>query len=230
VSESSLLLLVIVSGMLFSFNPTTIAICVALLMGSTGKGHTRAERHVIALSYLITLFIIIAIAGFLLVSLLVALPATVQLNVSLLLSIVGIVWGIVSIKDYYWYGSHRDISSRLARTLHTYTVKKNDPTSATILGFITAYATVPSIGIPLLLVSALVALSHPYKITFMACFAGMILLPLIIIFIAYLRGLTLSSVIKWKEDSKGTFRLVLGLSGIFLSWLILLSLNGTIAL
>lgn len=228
-SNTSLITLIIVTGALLSLNPSTIAIFSALLAGSLGKGHSKVERHGVALSFLLASFFMYTIFGSLLIIFFNLFSHRALLNLSLVIAIVGVLWGLVNIKDYYWYGKHRDISVRLAKTLHNRTVKKNDPISASMLGLIAAYAALPNIGIPLISFAAIITLIRPYNTNLMLLLACMLILPLVIIFMVSLNGLKLSSVLKWKEDSKGVFRLCIGLTTIFLGWILFLILNGSIA-
>jgi hypothetical protein len=52
--------------------------------------------------------------------------------------------------------------------------------------------------------------------------------PLIIILLMVAGGAKISSVKKWKEDSKGVMRLFIGLLLVTLGWLLILIANGTI--
>ena len=52
--------------------------------------------------------------------------------------------------------------------------------------------------------------------------------PLIIILGMIVTGTKISDVSKWKEDSKGTMRLFMGLLLVSLGWILILIANGTI--
>jgi|GEM_PF-671474 len=227
-SDTSLLSFVVVVGIFLSLNPSTLAIFSALLAGSLGKGHSKFERHGVAMSFLLILFALYVTLGAALIIALNALSGDALKNVALGIAAIGALWGLIDVKEYYWYGKHHDISIRLAKTLHHRTVKKNDPLSALLLGITTAYAALPSLGVPLLATSTIIALARPYNTNLMLVFGAILVLPLILIFILSMRGLKISSVMKWKEDSKGTFRLCMGLTTILVSWVILLILNGSL--
>ena len=121
-SNTSLIALIVVTGALLSLNPSTIAIFSALLAGSLGKGHSKIERHGVALSFLLSSFFMYTIIGCLLIIFLNLFSHLALLNISFAIAIASVLWGLVNVKDYYWYGKHRDISVRLAKTLHNKTV------------------------------------------------------------------------------------------------------------
>lgn len=227
-SNASLICLIVTAGIFLSLNPSTIAIFCALLAGSLGKGHSKLDRHSVAISFLLATFFFYTIVGSLVIIILNSLSHQLMQNVALIVGFAGVVWGIMNIKEYFWYGKHRDISIRLANTLHHKTVKKNDPVNAGVLGFIAAYAALPSVGIPLLALSCIITLTKPYDTTSMLALGATLIAPLIIIFILSSRGLKLSSILKWKEDSKGVFRLCIGLTTIIISWMLFLILNGSL--
>lgn len=226
-SSEQLLVLFVVAGALLSLNPTNIAIFSGLLAGSLGKGHQRIEQHVVAISFLITSFCLYTIVGSMLVVLLSLFSLEALQTVGLVVGIICTLWGLVNIKNYYWYGRHRDVSLRLSKTLHTNTVKKNDLGSAVLLGLTAGYAALPNLGAPLLAFAVIFSLVRPDTTSSIPLLAFILVLPLLIIFILNLRGLKVSSVLKWKEDSKGVFRLGIGLTTIALGWILFLILNGS---
>lgn len=231
-STTNLQLLAFLSGLLISLNPTTLSAFTGLLLGSIGKGHKKSEQSLVAISFLVVLFCLYSLVGLVALNLLNLLEAQTISNVAIFLAIIGIIWGILLIKEYYWYGHHRYLSFRLAHRLHNRTTKKSDPASAMLASMTTAYITVPSVGIPLIIIATIcTVLPDPSQATRMiAFFVLALLLPLIAIYIASLSGLKLSAIVRWKEDSKGSFRLVMGLSTIILAWILLLLLNGVIEL
>lgn len=229
-SDAEIIMLFVVAGAVLSLNPTNIAIFSGLLAGSLGKGHHKMQQHVVAVTFLLTTFCLYAIVGSVLILFLDLLSLRALQNIGLVTGFVCTVWGIVNIKSYYWYGKHRDVSVRLAKILHTRTVKKNDPTSAALLGITAGYAALPSIGVPMLAFSVIFSLIKPGVANIMLILAFILILPLIVIFALSLQKLKLSSVLKWKEDSKGVFRLSIGLTTIVFGWILFLILNGSMGI
>jgi cytochrome c biogenesis protein CcdA len=62
----------------------------------------------------------------------------------------------------------------------------------------------------------------------MALYNFIFVLPLIVILFMIAGGAKISTVAKWKEESKGTMRLFMGLLLAVLAWILILISNGTI--
>lgn len=227
-TNANLVVITLIAGLLLSLNPVSISIFVALLAGSIGKGHGKMRTSSTAVMYLLSLFALYALSGALLVIGFNLLELHSIQSLSTAIAIASIVWGLMNIKDFYWYGARHDAPKTVIRTLHSRTVKKNDPASAILLALTAAYATLPSVGIPLLAYSAIIALVRPGLLNWPVLFALMLMVPLVVIGALASTGLKLSAVIKWKEDSKAIFRLSMGLTMIVLGWLLFLLINGTL--
>jgi cytochrome c biogenesis protein CcdA len=97
------------------------------------------------------------------------------------------------------------------------------------LGLNSAVFSLTVIGGVLLGLAAITVLTgSSFGIWFMLLFAFCLITPLVFIYLYMARGLKISAVLKWKEESKGVMRLSIGLVHIILGWLVLLLLNGTL--
>jgi len=227
-SDISLLTLIVVSGILLSLNPFSIAVFSALLAGALGKGHPKSVFHTIAMSYLISYAALLTFFGMALVGIFSLLPYTFLLSLSLAISVISIFWGIVTIANFFWYGTFDDVPKSIYNVLHKYSVKKNSPGSAAYLGLIAASSSFVSNTIMILSFVTIVSLLKTGSPSWMLLLAIILIIPLIIILISCLNGTKISTILKWKEDSKAIMRLSSGLTYILIGWIILLILNGTI--
>jgi cytochrome c biogenesis protein CcdA len=98
-----------------------------------------------------------------------------------------------------------------------------------LLGAFVAAVELPCTGAPYLAIITIL------RIDFNAVAFGLMVLyniifvaPLIVILTMIVGGTKISDVSKWKEDSKGTMRLFMGLLLVSLGWILILIANGTI--
>ena len=227
-TNTSLFFFATVCGLLLALNPVSISIFTALLAVTLGKGHKRTQLYIVALTYLSTLWILFAFGSTILFAWLSSMNVSTLEFIGLCVSVIAIAWGLIGVKDYYWYGQRTKAPAYITRNLHMRTVKNNSPANAAALALIAAYATAPSMGIPLLSFITINALIKPFETAPTLWFATVLLSPLFVVLLLAARGTKLSAVIKWKQDSKAIFRLCIGLSTIVFGWVILLILNGSI--
>jgi hypothetical protein len=227
-SSFNLFALFVVAGLLLSLNPFNIALFSALIAGAFGKNHTKTMIHSVVISFLLAFGAFIVLLGIALSEIFSSASIDLLNWLGLVIAVVAILWGLRFIKDFFWYGSRGGAPRFIHGTLHSYTVKKNDPLSSVILGFMTATSSLISVGISIISFALILALVKPYSPSWMLLLAVVFLVPLIIIFIAILRGIKISAILKWKEDNKAMMRLSIGLTHIVLGWIILLLLNGTL--
>lgn len=225
---TSLITITIVSGILLSLNPVSISIFTALLAGSLGKGRAKTQLHTIAVTYLLSLFVLYGIGGALIASWLSSVSQYTLLNIGLFIGLINIAWGLVYIKNFFWYGNKSDTPKHLTKILHVRTVKKNNPANSAQLALTATYATIPSVGIPMMAYATIMTIARPNESAWMLLLALILVLPLLAIFILTLRKLKLSAVLKWKQDSKAIFWLCIGLTCVVFSWLLFLLINGTL--
>ncbi|HUD03256.1 MAG TPA: hypothetical protein VMR51_00460 [Patescibacteria group bacterium] len=227
-SSFSLFALFVVAGLLLSLNPFNIALFAALIAGAFGKNHTKTMIHGVAISFLLAYGAFMALFGVALLEILSSASINLLNWAGLIVATIAILWGLRFIKDFFWYGNRGGVPRFIHGTLHSYTVKKNDPFSAAILGFIAATSSLIGISIQIISFALILALVKPYSPAWMLLLAVVFLVPLVTIFVFSLRGIKVSAILKWKEDNKAMMRLTIGLTHIVLGWIILLLLNGVL--
>jgi hypothetical protein len=228
-TDLTILALIVTTGLLVSLNPFSISVFGALLAGARGKAHSKNKTHLTALAYLSSYYLLISGLGITLISLFSVVSDTSLIVASVASAALAIIMGIIIAKNYFWYRIRSDIPSGIVTILHQRTVKKNDPLSSISLGLNSAVFCLTIIGSLLLTLAAITVLTGTsFSIWFMLLFAFCLITPLIFIYLFVTRGLKISAVLKWKEESKGVMRLSIGLVHLILGWLVLLLLNGTI--
>lgn len=228
-TTSNLVALAIFAGLLLAFNPVILAVFTNLLLSKTGKDANKVIKILAVFLFLLALgcFYLALVIGWLI--LIGNVNIKVQYWLSLGLGTATIIWGIISLKHYHSYGTHKHIAINLSPKVHKHTFKQSSLFSTLILGIITGYATILSVGLPLLCIATSTNILYKNSsITNAIAFIAALFIPLIILLVINLKNIPLSSIIKRKEASKGTYRLGGGLTAIILAWLLLLVTGGVI--
>lgn len=97
------------------------------------------------------------------------------------------------------------------------------------LGAFVAGVELPCTGAPYLAIITILRIDFNFQaFLLMVLYNFIFVLPLLIILFMVAGGAKISSVAKWKEESKGTMRLFMGLLLVSLGWILILIANGTI--
>jgi hypothetical protein len=227
-SSISMLVLLLTVGLLLSLNPFNLSVFSVLLAGTLGKGHPKAKVHNVASTYLIVYWLATALLGIALVLILGHLPDKTLQTSALIISGLMILWGTISLKNYFWPRLHFKVPAVWHDLLHKHTVKRHSTNSALILSLSAYLISLGGIGLQLLALATIIALLTPEVPQWMLLPASCLVLPLIFIYQQILKGFRVSALLKWKSDSGAMMRLSLSLVQIVLGWLILLILNGSI--
>jgi cytochrome c biogenesis protein CcdA len=227
------LTVVLGSAAIDSINPCAIGVLilmVSVIMG-TGKGST---KRLLALggAYIFSIFVTYLVAGLGLVYFFSAIPIVIAEYLSLAVGVLVILAGILEIKDYFWYGQgfSLQIPPKAAAKIKEMSNSNTTTISGIMaLGAFVAAVELPCTGAPYLAIITILRVDWglvPFLL--MVLYNFIFVLPLIIILIMVAGGAKLSSVKKWKEESKGAMRLLIGLLLVALGWMLILIANGTI--
>jgi len=97
------------------------------------------------------------------------------------------------------------------------------------LGAFVAAVELPCTGAPYLAIITILRINFDFTaLMMMVLYNFIFVLPLIVILFMVAGGAKLSAIAKWKEDSKGTMRLFMGLLLVALGWILILIANGTV--
>jgi cytochrome c biogenesis protein CcdA len=223
--------LVLTSAAIDSINPCAIG--VLILMVSVIMGQGGSTKHLLKTggAYIFAIFITYLLAGLGLVYFFAAIPIVIAEYLSIAVGGLVLLAALLEIKDYFWYGKgfSLQIPKVFADKIHTYSTGKTTTIGVMLLGAFVAAVELPCTGAPYLAIITILRIDFN-----LAAFALMVLYnlifvaPLIIILAMVAGGTKISKVSKWKENGKGTMRLLMGLLLAALGWILILIANGTV--
>lgn len=223
--------LVITSAAIDSINPCAIG--VLILMVSVVLGSGKSVRRLLALgsAYIFAIFATYLAAGLGLVYFFSAIPMVIAEYLSIAVGLLVILAGLLEIKDFFWYGKgfSLQIPHKFAMKIQEMSTKKTSIVGVMLLGAFVAGVELPCTGAPYLAIITVLRVDFN-----LAAFALMVLYniifvaPLLFILALVAGGAKISSVQKWKEESKGAMRLGIGLLLVGLGWILMLIANGVI--
>ncbi len=223
--------LVIGSAAIDSINPCAIGVLILMVSVVLGQGGSPARLLKVGSAYIFAIFVTYLIAGLGLVYFFSAIPIVIAEYLSIAVGLLVIAAGILEIKDYFWYGKgfSLQIPTKFANKIHDWSTKNHSVWGVMLLGAFVAAVELPCTGAPYLAIITIL------RIDFNLVAFGLMLLynlvfvaPLIVILSMIVGGTKISDVSKWKEESKGTMRLFMGLLLVALGWILILIANGTI--
>ncbi len=214
-----------------SINPCAIGVLILMVSVVLGSGKSTKRLVALGLAYIFAIFATYFIAGIGLIYFFSAIPIILAQYLSLAVGALVIFGGLLEIKDYFWYGKgvSLQIPTKFANKIHEYSTSKTSIWGVMFLGAFVAAVELPCTGAPYLAILTILRINFNMEAVFLLVLYNIIfVMPLLIILFMVAGGAKLSSVSKWKEDSKGTMRLFMGLLLIALGWILILIANGTI--
>jgi len=225
------LLLVVGTALVDSINPFSIGVLILIITYLLGNSYSSKHLALFGSVYIFSIWLSYLLVGLGLVAIFANIPTQIMSWVLLGISIFIAIIGALEVKDYFWYG--KGVSLQPPRNIvdrtHGLANTKTNSFGLIMLGLFVAIAGLPALGSPLLALSGILRLDFSLSSALlMGLFSLILILPLIIILILAVRKVKISHIARWKEDSKAMIRLFTGILLIFLSWLLMLSANGTI--
>ncbi|MEM6998049.1 MAG: GAP family protein [Patescibacteria group bacterium] len=223
--------LVLGSAAIDSINPCAIGVLILMVSVVLGNGQSTKRLLAVGSAYIFAIFATYLLAGFGLVYFLSEIPIVVAEYLSLAVGALVILAGILEIKDYFWYGKgvSLQIPAKYAAKIHEMSNSKSSIGGVMLLGAFVAAVELPCTGAPYLAIINILSVNfNAWAMVMMVLYNIIFVAPLIIILIMVAGGTKLSSVAKWKEESKGTMRLFMGLLMTSLGWILILIANGSI--
>jgi cytochrome c-type biogenesis protein len=224
--------LVIASALIDSINPCAIGVLILMVSVILGSGKSIKRLMVLGSAYIFAIFITYLAAGLGLVYFFSAIPIVIAEYLSIAVGLLVILAGLLEIKDFFWYGKGFSLQIPHKFAMKIQEMSSNSKlslVSVMLLGAFVAGVELPCTGAPYLAIITVLrvdfnltafALMVLYNIIFVA--------PLLFILALVAGGAKISSVQKWKEDSKGAMRLGIGLLLVGLGWILMLIANGVI--
>ncbi len=223
--------LVIGSAAIDSINPCAIGVLILMVSVIMGQGGGTKKLILNGSAYIFAIFATYLLAGLGLVYAFASVPIVIAEYLSLAVGSLVILAGVFEIKDFFWYGKgySLQIPKYFANKIHQYSTKKTSLIGVMGLGAFVAAVELPCTGAPYLAIITILRIDFNWiAFALMVLYNLIFVAPLIVILIMVAGGAKLSKVSKWKEDSKGSMRLFMGLLLGALGWILILIANGTI--
>lgn len=223
--------LVLGSAAIDSINPCAIGVLILMVSVVLGNGQSTKRLLAVGSAYIFAIFATYLLAGLGLVYFLSEIPIVFAEYLSLSVGALVILAGILEIKDYFWYGKgvSLQIPAKYAAKIHDMSNSKSTIGGVMMLGAFVAAVELPCTGAPYLAIINILSINfNVWALLLMVLYNLIFVSPLIVILIMVAGGTKLSSVVKWKEESKGTMRLFMGLLMTSLGWILILIANGSI--
>ena len=223
--------LVIGSAAIDAINPCAIGVLILMVSVVLGSGQSTKRLLVVGFAYIFAIFTTYLVAGLGLVYFLSEIPIIFAEYLSLGVGGLVVLAGILEIKDYFWYGKgiSLQIPAKYANKIHAMSNSKSTLGGVMLLGAFVAVVELPCTGAPYLAIINILSVNfNVWAFAWMVLYNLIFVSPLIIILIMVAGGTKLSSIAKWKEESKGNMRLFMGLLMVALGWILILIANGTV--
>jgi len=223
--------LVITSAAIDSINPCAIGVLILMVSVILGQGGSTKKLIKHGLAYIAAIYLTYLIAGLGLVYFFTSIPIIIAEYLSLVVGGLVVLAGVIEIKDYFWYGKgfSLQIPKYFANKIHEYSTSKTTLFGVMLLGAFVAAVELPCTGAPYLAIITILRINFDiYAFLLMVLYNLIFVAPLLVILFLVAGGTKITAVSKWKEESKGTMRLFMGLLLIALGWILILIANGTV--
>lgn len=223
--------LVITSALIDSINPCAIGVLILMVSVVLGTGKSTGRLLLLGGSYIFAIFTTYLVAGLGLVYFFSEVPIVVAEYLSIAVAMLVIAAGVLEIKDYFWYGKGPSlhIPAQFASKIQKMSGGATTVASVMLLGAFVAAVELPCTGAPYLAIITILRIDFNFTaLMLMVLYNLLFVAPLIVILIMVAGGTKVSSVQSWKEEKKGTMRLMVGVLLAALGWILILIANGTI--
>lgn len=223
--------LVVSSALIDSINPCAIGVLILMVSVVLGTGKSTKRLLLLGGAYIFAIFATYLIAGLGLVYFFSEIPIVIAEYLSIAVSLFVIAAGILEIKDYFWYGKgpSLQIPKPFVKKIQKMSGGATTVASVMLLGAFVAAVELPCTGAPYLAIITILRIDFNFTaLMMMVLYNFLFVSPLIVILVMVAGGTKISSVHSWKEEKKGTMRLVLGILLAALGWILIMIANGTI--
>ncbi len=224
--------LVLLTALVSALNPYSIGVLILLVSVIYGNGRLRRHAFGLGLTYILTLFFVSLLGGIALLYLFTLVPLIAANYLALGIGILVVCAGLLEIKDFFWYGQGLSLRApKLAvANIKSLTKKRPGIPSAIALGLFVAVATTPGNSAPYF---ATITLLRDHfnanAINLLALYTGIFAFPMLVLLgLVTVGGVRVSTLQRWKEESKGKMRLGVGILLIALGWILILVTSGVL--
>lgn len=222
--------LILASAAIDSVNPCAIGVLILMISVMLGSHKSIGRMLFLGGIYIFSIFITYLLAGLGLLYFLGSIPLFVTEYISIIVGSLIILFGLIEVKDYFWYGRGFSLGIPIVFVKKIHTLSQNITVPGVIFaGVFVAAVELPCTGVPYLAIITI--LSTNFNLTaflLLVLYNIVFLLPLIVILLLVAAGIRLPTIKAWKQTSRGLMRLAIGLLLVVLGWLLILIANGTI--
>jgi len=214
-----------------SINPCAIGVLILMVSVVLGQGGSPSRLLKVGAAYIFAIFATYLIAGLGLIYFFSNIPIVLAEYLSIGVGMLVITAGILEVKDFFWYGKGMSlqIPKKYADKIHSWSTTNKSIWGVMMLGAFVAAVELPCTGAPYLAILTILRIDFTiWAFMLLLLYNFVFVLPLIVILVMVASGTKISSVSKWKEESKGNMRLAMGLMFVSLGWILILIANGTI--
>ncbi|MBI4450721.1 hypothetical protein HY642_01985 [Candidatus Woesearchaeota archaeon] len=222
---------VLVTAAIDSINPCAIGVLI-LLVSIMVVLHTRRRMLWYGLAYIAAVYVTYLLAGLGILYFLAVIPLVVSQYISITVGSLVAFAGVVEIKDYFWYGRGITLAipPRQAKRIHDMTRRITLP-GVIILGAFVAAVELPCTGAPYMAILLLLSQNFNLAAFLLLLLYNLIFVaPLLVILVLVYSGTKIQAIKRWKQEKRGMMRFFIGITLIFLGWLLILIANGTVSL
>lgn len=222
--------LVVGTAAIDSINPCAIGVLILMISVILG-GHKSVGRTLfLGGVYIFAIFATYLLAGLGLLYFLGSIPLFVTEYISIAVGSIIVLFGLVEIKDYFWYGRGFSLGIPVAFAKKIHKMASNISVPGIILtGVFVAAVELPCTGAPYLAIITILSTNFNFMAFLMLVLYNIVfVLPLVVILLLVARGTKLPVIKEWKQETRGFMRLAIGLLLVGLGWLLILIANGTI--
>jgi len=225
-------LTVITTAAIDSINPCAIGVLILMIAVMLGRHRSIGKMLLIGSLYIFAVFLAYLLAGLGLLYFLSTIPLWLTEYLSVGVGVLIVFAGLIEIKDFFWYGRwfSLTIPGAAAHKIHDMAKKVTIP-GVFLLGAFVAAVELPCTGAPYLAIITLLSQYFDFTAFLLLVLYNIIFVaPLIVILVLVAAGTELYKIKRWKQESRGTMRLFIGLLLVGLGWLLMLIANGTVNL
>ncbi|TSC65793.1 MAG: cytochrome c bioproteinis transmembrane protein [Microgenomates group bacterium Gr01-1014_80] len=222
--------LVLGSAAIDSINPCAIGVLILMISVMMGGKKSLGRMLLLGGLYIFAIFITYLLAGLGILYFLASIPLFVTEYLSIFVGVLIVLFGLVEIKDYFWYGRGFSLGIPVYFAEKINNLAKNISVPGVMLtGVFVAGVELPCTGAPYLAIITILSVNfNLLAFLLLVLYNIVFVLPLVAILLLVAGGVNLHAVKKWKQESRGIMRLAIGLLLIGLGWLLILIANGTI--
>jgi hypothetical protein len=228
-----MLITIAISALIAALNPYSLGVLILLISVVYGGGRSSRQVFGLGLLYIAALFLTAFGGGMALLYAFTLLPLIAADYLALGIGVLVVVAGLLEVKDFFWYGQGLSLRAPRIAVSSIRSLTKQHPGlwAAAGLGLLVALLNAPGTSAPYFAAITILHGSFDSRAVYLlGLYCGIFVLPLIVLLALVISGVRVSTLQRWKEETKGKMRLGVGLLLIALGWTIMLIANGVLSL